>query len=283
MKNITLSNGVEIPILGFGTFQITDPVEVVNSVKSAIQAGYRHIDTAQSYMNEEAVGRGIKESGVPREEIFLTTKIWVEHTTYEGVLDSFEGSLKRLDVDYVDLLLLHQPYNDTFGAWRAMEELLEAGKVRSIGVSNFSADQIINLATYNKVTPHMNQIEANPFHQRKEYIQLLKDEGIVPEIWAPFAEGMNNLFENEILNKIGEKYDKTAAQVVLRWLVEQDTVVLAKTVRPERMKENLDVFDFSLDAEDKEKIKSLDQEISQFFDHKDPEIIKNMATRKLGQ
>ena len=282
MKNITLSNGVEIPILGFGTFQITDPVEVVNSVKSAIQAGYRHIDTAQSYMNEEAVGRGIKESGVPREEIFLTTKIWVEHTTYEGVLDSFEGSLKRLDVDYVDLLLLHQPYNDTFGAWRAMEELLEAGKVRSIGVSNFSADQIINLATYNKVTPHMNQIEANPFHQRKEYIQLLKDEGIVPEIWAPFAEGMNNLFENEILNKIGEKYDKTAAQVVLRWLVEQDTVVLAKTVRPERMKENLDVFAFSLDAEDKEKIKSLDQEISQFFDHKDPEIIKNMATRKLG-
>ncbi len=282
MKNITLSNGVEIPVLGFGTFQITDPVEVVNSVKSAIQAGYRHIDTAQSYMNEEAVGRGIKESGVPREEIFLTTKIWVEHTTYEGVLDSFEGSLKRLDVDYVDLLLLHQPYNDTFGAWRAMEELLEAGKVRSIGVSNFSADQIINLATYNKVTPHMNQIEANPFHQRKEYIQLLKDEGIVPEIWAPFAEGMNNLFENEILNKIGEKYDKTAAQVVLRWLVEQDTVVLAKTVRPERMKENLDVFDFSLDAEDKEKIKSLDQEISQFFDHKDPEIIKNMATRKLG-
>lgn len=282
MKNITLSNGVEIPVLGFGTFQITDPVEVVNSVKSAIQAGYRHIDTAQSYMNEEAVGRGIKESGVPREEIFLTTKIWVEHTTYEGVLDSFEGSLKRLDVNYVDLLLLHQPYNDTFGAWRAMEELLEAGKVRSIGVSNFSADQIINLATYNKVTPHMNQIEANPFHQRKEYIQLLKDEGIVPEIWAPFAEGMNNLFENEILNKIGEKYDKTAAQVVLRWLVEQDTVVLAKTVRPERMKENLDVFDFSLDAEDKEKIKSLDQEISQFFDHKDPEIIKNMATRKLG-
>lgn len=282
MKNITLSNGVEIPVLGFGTFQITDPVEVVNSVKSAIQAGYRHIDTAQSYMNEEAVGRGIKESDVPREEIFLTTKIWVEHTTYEGVLDSFEGSLKRLDVDYVDLLLLHQPYNDTFGAWRAMEELLEAGKVRSIGVSNFSADQIINLATYNKVTPHMNQIEANPFHQRKEYIQLLKDEGIVPEIWAPFAEGMNNLFENEILNKIGEKYDKTAAQVVLRWLVEQDTVVLAKTVRPERMKENLDVFDFSLDAEDKEKIKSLDQEISQFFDHKDPEIIKNMATRKLG-
>ena len=215
MKNITLSNGVEIPVLGFGTFQITDPVEVVNSVKSAIQAGYRHIDTAQSYMNEEAVGRGIKESGVPREEIFLTTKIWVEHTTYEGVLDSFEGSLKRLDVDYVDLLLLHQPYNDTFGAWRAMEELLEAGKVRSIGVSNFSADQIINLATYNKVTPHMNQIEANPFHQRKEYIQLLKDEGIVPEIWAPFAEGMNNLFENEILNKIGEKYELTFSHNML--------------------------------------------------------------------
>ena len=282
MKTITLANDVEIPVLGFGTFQITDPTEAENSVIAAIQAGYRHIDTAQSYMNEEAVGRGVKNSGVPREELFVTTKIWVENTTYEGVLNSFEDSLKRLDMDYVDLLLLHQPYNDTFGAWRAMEELLEDGKVRSIGVSNFSADQVINLASFNKVVPHMNQIEVNPFHQQTEYLELLKSESIIPEVWAPFAEGMNNLFENEILNKIGEKYDKTAAQVVLRWLVEQDTVVLAKTVRPERMKENLDVFDFSLDAEDKEKIKSLDQEISQFFDHKDPEIIKNMATRKLG-
>lgn len=281
MKTITLANDVEIPVLGFGTFQITDPTEAENSVIAAIQAGYRHIDTAQSYMNEEAVGRGVKNSGVPREELFVTTKIWIENTTYEGVLNSFEDSLKRLDMDYVDLLLLHQPYNDTFGAWRAMEELLEEGKVRSIGVSNFSADQVINLASFNKVVPHMNQIEVNPFHQQTEYLELLKSEGIIPEVWAPFAEGMNNLFENETLNQIGKKHDKTAAQVVLRWLVEQDLVVLAKTVRPERMKENLDIFDFSLDAEDKELIKSLDQEVSQFFNHKDPEIIKNMSTRKL--
>lgn len=281
MKTITLANDVEIPVLGFGTFQITDPTEAENSVISAIQAGYRHIDTAQSYMNEEAVGRGVKNSGIPREELFITTKIWVENTTYEGVLSSFESSLKRLDMDYVDLLLLHQPYNDTFGAWRAMEELLEDGKVRSIGVSNFSADQVINLASFNKVVPHMNQIEVNPFHQQTEYLELLKSEGIIPEVWAPFAEGMNNLFENESLNQIGKKHGKTAAQVVLRWLVEQDLVVLAKTVRPERMKENLDIFDFSLDGEDKELIKSLDQKVSQFFNHKDPEIIKNMSTRKL--
>lgn len=281
MKTITLANDVEIPVLGFGTFQITDPTEAENSVISAIQAGYRHIDTAQSYMNEEAVGHGVKNSGISREELFITTKIWVENTTYEGVLSSFEASLKRLDMDYVDLLLLHQPYNDTFGAWRAMEELLEDGKVRSIGVSNFSADQVINLASFNKVVPHMNQIEVNPFHQQTEYLELLKSEGIIPEVWAPFAEGMNNLFENETLNQIGKKHGKTAAQVVLRWLVEQDLVVLAKTVRPERMKENLDIFDFSLDGEDKELIKSLDQKVSQFFNHKDPEIIKNMSTRKL--
>lgn len=281
MKTISLANDVKIPVLGFGTFQITDPTEAENSVISAIQAGYRHIDTAQSYMNEEAVGRGVKNSGIPREELFITTKIWVENTTYEGVLSSFEASLKRLDMDYVDLLLLHQPYNDTFGAWRAMEELLEDGKVRSIGVSNFSADQVINLASFNKVVPHMNQIEVNPFHQQTEYLELLKSEGIIPEVWAPFAEGMNNLFENETLNQIGKKHGKTAAQVVLRWLVEQDLVVLAKTVRPERMKENLDIFDFSLDGEDKELIKSLDQKVSQFFNHKDPEIIKNMSTRKL--
>ena len=281
MKTITLTNGIKIPALGFGTFQITDPTEVENSVIAAIEAGYRHIDTAQSYMNEKAVGLGIKHSGVTREDIFVTTKIWVENTTYEGVLSSFKDSLNRLDMDYVDLLLLHQPYNDTFGAWRAMEELLKQRKVRSIGVSNFSADQVINLAAFNEVTPHMNQIEVNPFHQQSNYTELLKEEGIVPEVWAPFAEGKNSLFENESLEKIGKKYNKSVAQVVLRWLIEQDLVVLAKTVRPERMKENLDVFDFSLDDEDRELIKSLDQKESQFFDHKDPEIIKNMSTRTL--
>lgn len=235
MKTISLPSGVDIPILGYGTFQITDPEEAENSVISAIQAGYRHIDTAQSYMNEEAVGRGIKNSGVSRKDIFLTTKIWVENTTYNGVLTSFEESLERLDMDYVDLLLLHQPYNDTFGAWRAMEELLEQGKVRAIGVSNFSADQVVNLATFNKISPQINQIEVNPFHQQSEYIDLLKEEGIVPEVWAPFAEGMNNIFENEVLEKIAQKHNKSVAQVILRWLVEQDIVVLAKSVHPERM------------------------------------------------
>lgn len=281
MKTISLPSGVDIPILGYGTFQITDPEEAENSVISAIQAGYRHIDTAQSYMNEEAVGRGIKNSGVSRKDIFLTTKIWVENTTYNGVLTSFEESLERLDMDYVDLLLLHQPYNDTFGAWRAMEELLEQGKVRAIGVSNFSADQVVNLATFNKISPQINQIEVNPFHQQSEYIDLLKEEGIVPEVWAPFAEGMNNIFENEVLEKIAQKHNKSVAQVILRWLVEQDIVVLAKSVHPERMEENLAIFDFSLDDDDKKQIKALDQETSQFFNHKDPEIIKNMATRKL--
>ncbi len=281
MKTIQLNNGVEIPILGFGTFQITNPEEAEQAVKNAIQVGYRHIDTAQSYMNEEAVGRGIKNSGVPRKEIFLTTKIWVEHTTYEGVHSSFEHSLTRLDTDYVDLLLLHQPYNDSFGAWRAMEELLEQGKVRSIGVSNFSIDQITNLAAFNKVQPQINQIEANPFHQQRDYLKYLKEEGITPEIWAPFAEGKNNIFTNETLEYIAKKHNKSIAQVILRWLVEQDVVVLAKTVRPERMKENLDLFDFSLDAEDKEMFQSLDVGASQFFNHKDPEIIKNMSTRKL--
>lgn len=281
MKTISFPSGVDIPILGYGTFQITDPEEAENSVISAIQAGYRHIDTAQSYMNEEAVGRGIKNSGVSRKDIFLTTKIWVENTTYNGVLTSFEESLERLDMDYVDLLLLHQPYNDTFGAWRAMEELLEQGKVRAIGVSNFSADQVVNLATFNKISPQINQIEVNPFHQQSEYIDLLKEEGIVPEVWAPFAEGMNNIFENEVLEKIAQKHNKSVAQVILRWLVEQDIVVLAKSVHPERMEENLAIFDFSLDDDDKKQIKALDQETSQFFNHKDPEIIKNMATRKL--
>lgn len=281
MKTISFPSGVDIPILGYGTFQITDPEEAENSVISAIQAGYRHIDTAQSYMNEEAVGRGIKNSGVSRKDIFLTTKIWVENTTYNGVLTSFEESLERLDMDYVDLLLLHQPYNDTFGAWRAMEELLEQGKVRAIGVSNFSADQVVNLATFNEISPQINQIEVNPFHQQSEYIDLLKEEGIVPEVWAPFAEGMNNIFENEVLEKIAQKHNKSVAQVILRWLVEQDIVVLAKSVHPERMEENLAIFDFSLDDDDKKQIKALDQETSQFFNHKDPEIIKNMATRKL--
>ena len=282
MQTVKLNNGVEIPVLGFGTFQITDPVEAEQSVIAAIKAGYRHIDTAQSYMNEEAVGRGIANSGVPREELFVTTKVWVENVSYEGVKASFERSLKRLGLDYLDMLLIHQPYSDVHGAWRAMEELQEQGIVRAIGVSNFAVDRAVDLATFNKVVPQMNQIEINPFHQRIEVIAALKEEGIMPEAWAPFAEGKNDIFNNEVLVAIGKKYNKSVAQVITRWLVEQDIVVLAKSTKPERMAENLDVFDFALTDEDKAQIATLDEGESQFFSHADPKIIKWLAERKMG-
>ena len=282
MKTVKLNNGVEVPILGFGTFQITDPEQVETSVKEAIKAGYRHIDTAQSYMNEEAVGRGIASSGVPREELFITTKIWVENVSYDGVKSSFERSLKRLGLEYVDLLLIHQPYNDVYGAWRAMEELQETGKVRAIGISNFAVDRAVDLAEFNKVTPQVNQIEINPFQQQVKNIDALKAEGIMPEAWAPFAEGKNDIFNNPILVKIGEKYGKSVAQVITRWLVEQDIIVLAKSVKPERMAENIDVFDFELTEEDKKEIATLNEGESQFFSHADPEMIRWMASQKIG-
>lgn len=282
MKTVTLNNGVEIPILGFGTFQITDPEQAETAVQEAIQAGYRHIDTAQSYMNEEAVGRGIAKSGVAREELFITTKIWVENASYDGVLASFERSLKRLGLDYIDLLLIHQPYSDVYGAWRAMEELQEQGKIRAIGISNFAVDRAVDLAEFNKVTPQVNQIEINPFQQQTQNIAALKAEGIMPEAWAPFAEGKNDIFHNPILVKIGEKYSKSVAQVITRWLVEQDIIVLAKSVKPERMQENLDVFDFALTDADKQEIATLNEGESQFFSHADPEMIRWMASRKMG-
>lgn len=282
MRTVRLNNGAEIPILGFGTFQITDPEQAETAVIQALQAGYRHIDTAQSYLNEEAVGRGIAKSGVPRAELFLTTKIWVENTSYEGVLASFERSLQRLGMDYVDLLLIHQPYNDVYGAWRAMEELQEQGKVQAIGISNFAVDRAVDLATFNRVTPQVNQIEINPFQQQTEAIAALKAEGIAPEAWAPFAEGKKGIFTNPTLERIGGKYGKSVAQVIIRWLVEQDIIVLAKSVSPERMAENLAVFDFELSEEDKRDIASLDEGESQFFSHADPAMIKWMAGRKMN-
>lgn len=282
MKIVTLNNGIEIPILGFGTYQITDPKEAEQAVVDAIKAGYRHIDTAQSYLNEEAVGRGISASGVPREELFITTKIWVENVSYEGTKASFERSLDRLGLEYVDLLLLHQPYNDVYGAWRAMEELQVAGKIRAIGVSNFAVDRAVDLAEFNKVTPQVNQIEINPFNQQTKNIEALKAEGIIPEAWAPFAEGKNDIFTNEILTEIGTKYHKSVAQVIVRWLIEQDIIVLAKSVKPERMAENLAVFDFKLSAEDKAAIATLNEGESQFFSHADPAMIKWMASRKMN-
>lgn len=282
MQTVTLNNGIKIPILGFGTYQITEPKEAEQAVIDAIKAGYRHIDTAQSYLNEEAVGRGIKASGIPRKELFITTKIWVENVSYDGVEASFQRSLDRLGLEYVDLLLLHQPYNDVYGAWRAMEELQEAGKIRAIGVSNFAVDRAVDLAEFNKVIPQVNQIEINPFNQQTKNIEALKAEGITPEAWAPFAEGKNGIFSNEVLTNIAAKYHKSVAQVIVRWLIEQEIVVLAKSVKPERMAENLAVFDFKLSKEDKAEIATLNEGESQFFSHADPEMIKWMASRKMN-
>ncbi|EUJ43828.1 aldo/keto reductase [Paenilisteria rocourtiae] len=281
MQTVTLNNGVEVPILGFGTFQITDAQQAETAVIEAIKAGYRHIDTAQSYMNEEAVGRGIAKSGVAREELFITTKIWVENVSYDGALSSFERSLQRLGLDYIDLLLIHQPYSDVYGAWRAMQTLQKQGKVRAIGISNFAVDRAVDLAEFNDMTPQVNQIEINPFQQQTKNIAALKAEGIMPEAWAPFAEGKNDIFHNAILVAIGAKYNKSVAQVITRWLIEQDVIVLAKSVKPERMSENLDVFDFELTEADKQKIAELNEGESQFFSHTDPEMIRWMASRKM--
>ncbi|MCU08862.1 aldo/keto reductase [Listeria monocytogenes] len=282
MKTVKLNNGVEVPILGFGTYQITDAAEAEQAVKDAIKTGYRHIDTAQSYMNEEAVGRGIAASGVDRKELFITTKIWVENVSYKGVMSSFDRSLKRLGLDYIDLLLIHQPFNDVYGAWIAMEELQASGKIRAIGVSNFSPDRVVDLAAFNEVTPQVNQIEVNPFQQQTANLDILRKEGVAIEAWAPFAEGKNDIFNNPVLTKIGAEYGKSAAQVILRWLVEQDIIVLAKSVKPERMAQNLDIFDFELTEADKEEIAGIDQGESQFFSHADPEMVKWMASRKLN-
>ena len=281
MQTVKLNNGVEIPILGFGVFQITDATECERSVVDAIQIGYRHIDTAASYLNEEAVGRGIKRSGVIREELFITTKLWIQRNGYEGTKRAFEDSLKRLELDYIDLYLIHQPFGDVYGEWRAMEELYQQGKARAIGVSNFLPDRIMDLMTYNKVTPAVNQIEVNPFHQQIDTQKFLQDNSVQVEAWAPFAEGRNNIFQNELLLSIAAKYKKSVAQVILRWLSQRGIVVLSKSVRKERMIENISVLDFELSTEDMTTITTLDTRTSSFFDHRDPEIVKWMGNREL--
>jgi len=281
MQNVKLNNGVEIPILGFGVFQITDLSECERSVIDAIQAGYSHIDTAASYLNEEAVGRGIKQSGVAREKLFITTKLWIQSNGYEGTLKAFENSLKRLQLDYIDLYLIHQPYGDVYGEWRAMEELYQQGKVRAIGVSNFHPDRIIDLMIHNEILPAVNQIEVNPFHQQTDAQKFLQDNSVQVEAWAPFAEGKNNFFQNELLLSIAAKYKKSVAQVILRWLSQRGIIVLSKSIRKERMIENISVFDFELNAEDMAAITTLDTKTSSFFDHRDPEKVKWLGERKL--
>ncbi len=281
MQTVKLNNGVEIPILGFGVFQITDPAECARCVVDAIQTGYSHIDTAASYQNEEAVSKGIRQSGVAREDLFITTKLWIQSKGYEGTLEAFEDSLKRLQLDYIDLFLIHQPYGDVYGEWRAMEELYQQGKIRAIGVSNFYPDRIMDLMIHNKITPAVNQIEVNPFQQQIDTQEFLQDNSVQVEAWAPFAEGRNNVFQNELLLSIAAKHNKSVAQVILRWLVQRGIIALAKTTRKERMIENISVFDFELSAEDLAAITTLDTKTSSFFDHRNPEMVKWLGERKL--
>lgn len=281
MQHVTLNNGIQMPILGFGVFQIPDPQECQRSVVDAIESGYRLIDTAASYMNEAAVGHGLRESGVAREDLFVTSKLWVQDTGYERTRDAIDKSLQRLQLDYLDLYLIHQPYADVHGSWRAMEEAYKAGKLRAIGVSNFEPDRLMDIMAFNEIKPAVNQIEVNPFHQQTDSASFMRENGVQAEAWAPFAEGRNNLFQNEKLIAIGSRYGKSVGQVVLRWLVQRGIVALAKSVRKERMQENLDVFDFELDATDLATIATLDNATSSFFSHRDPAMVKWMSERRL--
>ena len=281
MQKVKLNNGVEMPILGFGVFQVTDLAECERSVVNAIETGYRLIDTAQSYMNEEAVGKAIKRSGKAREELFITTKLWIQSNGYEGAKKAFESSLKKLQLDYIDLYLMHQPFGDVYGEWRAMEELYKEGKVRAIGVSNFQPDRLIDLIIHNEIVPAVNQVETHPFHQQNEAQQFMIDNNVQIESWGPFAEGKNNIFHNELLQSIAGKYNKSIAQVILRWLTQRGVVAIPKSVRKERMAENLNSLDFELSTEDMETIKTLDTKASSFFDHRDPAMVKWLGGRKL--
>lgn len=281
MQTIKLNNNVEMPLLGFGVFQMTDKTECERAVIDAIETGYRLIDTAASYQNETEVGNAIKNSGIDRKELFVTTKLWLQDTSYEGAKAQFARSLNRLQMDYVDLYLIHQPYGDVHGAWRAMEELQKEGLIRAIGVSNFHPDRLADLIAFNHVVPAVNQVEVNPFNQQLHPVPWMKAKGIQPEAWAPFAEGRNGLFQNPQLSAIGEKYGKSVGQVVLRWLFQRGIVSLAKTVRKERMIENLNILDFELSADEMIQIAAMDSATSAFFSHRDPAMVEWLAYRKL--
>ena len=267
-----------MPILGFGVYQITDQAECEQSVLDALEVGYRSIDTAAAYRNEEAVGQAIKRSGVSREEIFVTTKLWVSDAGFESAKKAFDRSLKKLGLDYLDLYLIHQPYGDVYGAWRAMEELYREGSTRAIDVSNFQPDRVMDFIVHNDVVPAVNQIETHPFHQQVETQKFLEENNVQIESWGPFAEGRNNIFQNEMLRVIGEKYDKSIAQVILRWLVQRNVVVIPKSVRRARIAENFNIFDFELSGEDMNTIATLDTKESLFFDHRDPKMVATLGS-----
>ena len=281
MQKVTLNNGVEMPILGFGVYQVPDLDECERSVSQAIEAGYRLIDTAAIYMNEEAVGNAVKKSGVPREEIFVTTKLWISDAGYERTKKAFEKSLRKLQLDYLDLYLIHQPFGDVYGAWRAMEELYREGVIKAIGISNFPPDRVMDLIIHNEIVPAVNQIETHPFHQQIETQKFLRENNVQIESWGPFAEGRNDIFQNKLLRSTGERYGKSIAQVILRWFVQREVVVIPKSVRKERIAENFNIFDFELTAGDMDTIKTLDTKETLFFDHRDPEMVKSLGTVKL--
>jgi len=280
MQKVSLNNGVEMPILGFGVFQITDTEECERSVYEAIRTGYRLIDTAASYENEEAVGNAIKSSGVARAELFVTTKLWIQDAGYESAKKAFERSLKRLQLDYLDLYLIHQPFGDVYGSWRAMEELYRDGRIRAIGVSNFQPDRLMDLIVHNQIVPAVNQIETHPFNQQIETQKFLQENKVQIESWGPFAEGKNNIFANELLCSIAGKYNKTVAQTILRWLTQRGVVAIPKSVHKERIIENFNIFDFELSQEDMEAIVALDTKVSSFFDHRDPKMVKRLGEAK---
>ena len=280
MQKIVLNNGVEMPILGFGVFQIEDLAECERSVRDAIDVGYRLIDTAASYGNEEAVGNAIKASGVPRNELFITTKLWIADIGFDKTKRAFDRSMKRLQLDYLDLYLIHQPYGDVFGSWRAMEELYREGRIKAIGVSNFHPDRVMDFIVHNEVVPAVDQIETHPFHQQVETQKFLTENNIQIESWGPFAEGKNNIFRNEVLVSTAEKHGKTVAQVILRWLTQRNIMVIPKSVRKDRMAENFDIFNFELTQEDMNAIRQLDTGTSLFFDHRDPAMVKFLSEAK---
>jgi 2,5-diketo-D-gluconate reductase A len=281
MQTVTLNNGVQMPILGFGVYQI--PAEQTEqAVTDALAAGYRHIDTAAAYGNEEAVGRAIKSSGIPRDELFVTTKLWIQDAGEDNAKRAFETSLQRLGLDHLDLYLIHQPFGDYYSSWRAMKDLHRQGVIKAIGVSNFHPDRLVDLIDHNEITPAVNQIETHPYFQRTADQELMRERGVQIESWGPFAEGRNNLFTDPTLSEIGAAHGKSVAQVVLRWLIQRDVVVIPKSVRPERMAENFDVFDFTLTDDEMTRIAGMDTGTSAFFDHRDPAMVSQLGNVRIN-
>jgi 2,5-diketo-D-gluconate reductase A len=280
IPSVSLNNDVRMPLLGFGVFQVPDAKECERSVYEALRTGYRLIDTAAAYGNEAAVGKAIKRGGVAREELFITTKLWIQDAGYESAKQAFERSLQRLQLEYLDLYLIHQPFGDVYGAWRAMEELYREGRIRAIGVSNFQPDRLMDLIVHNQVVPAVNQIETHPFNQQIETQAFLRENKVQIESWGPFAEGKHDIFENEVLRPIADKYHKTVAQIILRWLTQRGVVAIPKSVRKERIVENFNVFDVELSPEDMEAIVALDTKTSSFFDHRDPAVVKRLGEAK---